>query len=74
MKCEAYTERMFEIEMKWHPFTDDNMMKTGIVSFQVTGGFDLFINRYSEEHGVSATGSVSVLRRGDGRHLLCRAR
>jgi hypothetical protein len=70
IKCKAYVVRSFQNEMKLHPFTDDNRMKTGIVSFEVTGFFDLSIIRYS----VSETGSVSVLRRRDGRHLLCWAR
>jgi hypothetical protein len=34
------------------------------------GFWTLAIVRYSEEHNVSETGSVSIFRRG-GRHLLC---
>jgi hypothetical protein len=71
IKCKGYAERRCQNEMKLHPFTDDNMMKTGIVSFEVTGFLDLSTIRYSEEHGFSETGSLSVLRRGDGRHVLC---
>jgi hypothetical protein len=46
--------------------SDDDVWHSGLLFF-----FTSSIVRYPNEHNVSETGSVSVLRWGGGRHLLC---